>query len=342
MKPETTPTPRIRQRPWFIPLLSGLVVNPTLKVCGIQPGSSPALDFDRAAHEASVKQLPASDGRFVSREDLLVPSADGATQNRARLFRPRAAPGAADSAPTPLVVYAHGGGWCLNTGASQPWDWMCASLARDLGWSVLSLDYRRAPEHPWPCAAEDVYAALAWLGSDASAARVRADRSRVVLMGESAGGNLAAVAALMWRDRRPAGVTVAHQVLLSPCVPARPLRASRVDPARADGAFLPAWAMAWFEEAYAGPLGVDALAREPYANPLAAPSLAGLPALTGVVGGAEVLRDEGVEYFEAVRAAGVDAAWREWEGGYHAFVIFPFGDAPSAWEYVRDRLRSTV
>ena len=62
MKPETTPTPRIRQRPWFIPLLSGLVVNPTLKVCGIQPGSSPALDFDRAAHEASVKQLPASDG----------------------------------------------------------------------------------------------------------------------------------------------------------------------------------------------------------------------------------------------------------------------------------------
>ena len=157
MRPPASP-PKIRQRPWFIPLLSGLVVTPTLETCGIRRGGS-ALDFDRAAHEASVKRLPARDGRFVAREDLLVPSADGAAPNPARLYRPRAADDAEDAAAKPLVVYLHGGGWCLNTGASQPWAWMCASLARERSWSVLSLDYRRAPEHAWPCAAEDVYAA---------------------------------------------------------------------------------------------------------------------------------------------------------------------------------------
>ena len=67
-----------------------------------------------------------------------------------------------------------------------------------------------------------------------------------------------------------------------------------------------------------------------------------MPPLTGVVGGAEVLRDEGVEYFEAVRRSGVDAQWREVDGGFHAFVVLPLGDAPAAWAYVRERLRSTV
>ena len=106
-------------------------------------------------------------------------------------------------------------------------------------------------------------------------------------------------------------------------------------------AFLPAWLMEWFERAYAGPgRSVEQLSREPYANPLAASSHAELPPLTGVVGGAEVLRDEGVELFEAVRAAGGDAEWREFDGGFHAFAVFPFGQAADAWGYVCARLRA--
>lgn len=133
-----------------------------------------------------------------------------------------------------------------------------------------------------------------------------------------------------------------NQVLFSPCLLARPLRPSRVDPTRADGAFLPAWSMEWFESAYAGPRGADALSAEPYACPLSAASLVGLPPLTGVVGGAEVLRDEGVEYFEACASAGNDAVWKEQEGGFHAYAILPIGDAPAAWEFVRERLRTAL
>lgn len=167
-------------------------------------------------------------------------------------------------------------------------------------------------------------------------------------MGESAGGNLAACASLMWRDRQPRGVTVAHQVLLSPCIPTRPLMPSRTDPARANGALLPAWLMEYFEIAYAGSSSVhgadtivEELAEQPYFNPLAAQSLAGLPPITGVVGGAEVLRDEGVAYFEAAEKAGVDVAFREYEDGYHAFIIFPFGQSAAAWSFVRGRLRGS-
>ena len=217
---------------------------------------------------------------------------------------------------------------------------------------MLSVDYRKAPEHAWPAAAEDVYAVLEWLVEEnSSSADIMplADRHQVVLMGESAGGNLAACASLMWRDRQLRGVTIVHQVLLSPCIPTRPLLPSRIDPTRANGALLPAWLMEYFEEAYASgskhaadDAAVEALVDEPYFNPLATPTMAGLPPITGVVGGAEILRDEGVAYFTAASDAGVDVAYRELPDGYHAFVIFPFGQSAEAWSFVRDRLRSSA
>ena len=159
-------------------------------------------------------------------------------------------------------------------------------------------------------------------------------------MGESAGGNLAACASLMWRDRKPPGVNVTAQVLLSPaCLGAR--TPSRADPERANGAFLPAWILPWFENSYAGDeRTVEELSREPYANPLAAKSLAGLPPLIGVVGGSELLLDEAVEYFEAVKTAGGDADWRVFEEAFHAFVVFPFGQYGDAWRYVEQSLAS--
>ena len=340
------PAERVRpiaQRPWYIGLVSKLVIDGTIKDCGLtEEGSA----FNRSVYAASVKRVPPVAGGKVIRKDLEVPCAvdpgqnlDDVGTNAARLYTPREKQDAHTSAP--LIIYMHGGGWVLGACQTQPYDALCATLTNELSCCVLSVDYRTAPENPWPAGVEDVYNVLLWLAQNPEIVPA-ADLHRVVLMGESAGANLAACASLLWRDRRPEGITVAHQVLLSPCVPTRPLRPTRLDPARANGALLPAWLMLWFEERYAGERGVDALSREPYANPLAAESLAKLPPLTGVVGGAEILRDEGVEYFEAVRDAGGEAEWREFDKGYHAFVIFPFGDSRHAWKYVYERLRASL
>ena len=329
----------IRQDPWFIGLISSFVVGKSLKGCGL---TAEVQAFDRKAYEAGIPIIPPVTGSEMLREDVRISMADGHL-NSARLFTPAVLEG--DEQLTPLVIYIHGGGWCLGNAMTQPYDSLCSSLSRQLNWRVLSINYRLAPEHPFPTPVEDVFDVLTWLADPASHAVVppSADRQRVVLMGESAGANLAACASLMWRDRQPQGVTVAHQVLFSPCLPTRPLRPSRTDPLRANGAFLPAWLMLWMEAQYAGSgMSVDELSRKAYANPLAASTLAGLPPLTGVVGGAEGLLDEGVELFEAVKAAGVDAEWREYEHGYHAFVILPIGQAPAAWAYARERLQKSL
>ena len=322
----------IKQRPWFIPFISSFVVDKTLGPCGLTP-ENPLLN--RTAYEASVPLIPPGRGRSVESVDVKVPCADGSSFNDARLWTQINSERAAEDTK-PIVVYIHGGGWMLGNCAAQPYTALGRQICSEYECSVLSINYRLAPENPWPAAVDDVYQCLLWLGSEESRTVVNGDRQKLILMGESAGGNLAACASLMWRDRQPKGVTIAHQVLFSPCIPTRPLRPTRLDPSRANGALLPEWLMEYFEEQYAGD-GVD-ISNEQYANPLSAKSLSGLPPLTGIVGGAEVLRDEGIEYFEAVKAAGNEASWKEFEDGYHGFVVFPFGQSREAWAYVRERL----
>ena len=198
-------TAAIRQDPWFIGLISSVVIGKTLKGCGL---TEEVQAFDRKAYEAGTPIIPPVTSNNVLREDVRIPMADGHL-NSARLFTPAALESDEQS---PLVVYIHGGGWCLGTAFTQPYDWMCASLSRDLNWRVLSIDYRLSPEHPFPTPVEDVFSVLTWLADPASHALVppSADRQRVVLMGESAGANLAACASLMWRDREPQGVAVAQ------------------------------------------------------------------------------------------------------------------------------------
>ena len=322
--------PTIRQKPWYIGLISSLVVDRSLRNVGL---TAEVQNFDRGAYDASIPIVPAATRGGVVGTDLEYVARDG-FRNAARWYAPpeRAA------ATTPLLVYLHGGGWALNDARHIQYEILCSNLARDMACDVVSLNYRLAPEHPYPRALEDVYDACEWLSENAHVAPA-ADRQKFVLLGDSAGANLAACVSLAARDLRPAGWAVAHQVLCSPCLPLRPRRPSRIDPARADGAFLPAWAMTWFEEAYAGERTVEELSNEPYANPLAAATLAGMPPTTAVIGGAEALRDEGIELCDALRAAGVDVECREYEGAFHAFVIVPFvADAKDAWEFVHRRL----
>lgn len=235
-------------------------------------------------------------------EDVLVPGSSG--QLPSRVYDP--APGGG----LPLIVFFHGGGWV--TGGVELSDAPCRALARAARAVVLSVEYRLSPESRHPGPVEDAFAAVAWLAAHAD--RVGASPGRVIVMGESAGGNLAAATALMIRDRGlPA---LAGQVLLYP--PLAPTRESSYPSLveNADGGTLTRGGMEWFWDHYLGP---EQDGRDAYASPLLAPDVAGLPAALVVVAEHDPLRDEGLAYADRLRAAGVSTQAHSYPGVPHGF-----------------------
>ncbi len=199
--------------------------------------------------------------------------------------------------PVPGVVFYHGGGWTLGTLDSA--DGICRAIARRDDCAVVSVDYRLAPEHPFPAPLDDAAAAFSWTASVAD--RLGVDPHRLSVGGTSAGGNLATAVALRARDDLPdeSLPTPAGQLLLYPILdPAMDTDSYRE---QADGPFLTADAMAWFWSNYlASPVQ--------RANPYAAPVLAdpsGLPPATVVAAGHDPLRDEALSYADRLRDAGV-------------------------------------
>ncbi|ARE76978.1 hypothetical protein B6R96_26055 [Streptomyces sp. Sge12] len=217
-----------------------------------------------------------------------------------RIYDP--APGPADR---PLVVFLHGGGWMMCGPDSH--DATCRSLAVAAGAVVVSVDYRLAPEHPWPAAPDDALTVLLWARDRARA--YRCDPGRVVLAGDSSGGNLAAVTAL----RAPE--LVAGQLLFYP-----PLDAS-MDSASvetyAEGYFHTAAHMAWYWDQYGGD------PEHPHVSPLRAPDLSGLPPALIVLADCDILRDEGLAYARRLARAGVDCAVQLYPGVFHGFLGLP-------------------
>jgi acetyl esterase len=210
-----------------------------------------------------------------------------------RLYVPEAA-----ETPGPLLVYFHGGGWVQGSVATH--DAGCRLLAHHSGVRVLSVDYRLAPEHPYPAAVEDAIAAYAWAAEHA--ARLGADPARLAVGGDSAGGNLAAVVALAARDdeRLPDAV---FQLLLYPVTDVAEKSASYRS--FATGYVLTESGMDWFTDKY---LPDAALRAEPQASPLRATDLTGLPPAYVASCIPDVLRDEGEAYAARLRAAGVPVA----------------------------------
>jgi len=207
----------------------------------------------------------------------------------ARLYRPSAG-------TLPLLVYFHGGGWVVGSVALS--DNFCRALANASGCAVLSVEYRLAPEHRYPAAADDAYAATRWAAEHAAELGIDADRLAVA--GSSAGGNLAAVA-----------VQLLH-------VPVMDHDLTRSSYARnAKGMGLTRAGMEWFWDHYApDPARRD----EPYAAPLRARDLRGLPPALFVVAECDPLRDEGAAYAERLRQADVPVTYREYEGMVHGFM----------------------
>jgi acetyl esterase len=220
-----------------------------------------------------------------------------------RIYTP---PGGRESRP--LVLYFHGGGFVF--GDLRGGDWICGTVAKGVDAVVVSVGYRLAPKNPFPLGLEDCYRVLEWAA--AHAGELGVDPSRLGVMGESAGGNLAAVVALMARDQR--GPAVAHQALLYPATGGGDTESRRVN---AEAFILTAADMQKFSELYAGD------AADWRVSPLKAASFAGLPPAVVVVAGHDPLHDDGVLYADALRAAGVPVELIDYPAMPHGFLNFP-------------------
>ncbi len=230
---------------------------------------------------------------------------DADTPLRARHYAPEERGG-----PHPLLVFFHGGGFVF--GDLDTHDGVCRLLCRHAGAHVLAIDYRLAPEHPFPAAVEDARAALRW--AFANATELGADERRIGVGGDSAGGNLAAVVSqLAARDGGPAPVL---QLLIYPATQVGGRGRSRE--LFGEGFLLTNAAIDWFDAHYLGTAGAQA--SDPRASPLLAEDLSGLAPAFVVTAGFDPLRDEGEAYAEALRGAGTPATLRRFPGFIHAFI----------------------
>jgi acetyl esterase len=212
----------------------------------------------------------------------------------------------------PVLVYFHGGGWVR--GDLDTHDGLCRLLAEAADCVILSVDYRRAPEHRFPTAVHDAYAATAWGAEYADV--IGGDPERVAVGGDSAGGNLAAAVTLLARERD--GPAIDHQVLLYPVTDHAFDTDSYAE--NASGYLLSRASMRWYWERY---LGDDVDGANPYASPLRARDLSGLPSATVITAGYDPLRDEGAAYADRLREAGVPVTHENYPGMVHVFASFP-------------------
>lgn len=223
---------------------------------------------------------------------------------RVRIYRPR-------TAPLGALVYYHGGGWVV--GSLDGADAMCRALTNGATCTVVSVDYRLAPETKFPGPVEDAYAALRWSSTAEREIGVSADR--IAVGGASAGANLAAAAALMARDRGGPGVT--FQLLAVPVVDLARSAASFAE--FADGYGLTRTDMEWFARHY---LRTEADAEHPYASVVRA-DLRGMPPAFIATAECDPLRDDGERYGERLRSASVDARITRYPGMHHGFMGYP-------------------
>jgi acetyl esterase len=216
--------------------------------------------------------------------------------------------------PFPALVFFHGGGWVICNLDTH--DGICRSLANGAGCVVVSVDYRLAPEHKFPAAPEDCYAATQWVAKNAAELNVEA--SNIAIGGDSAGGNLTAVVAQMARDR--GGPHLVFQLLIYPATDFRMNTPSIEE--NATGYFLTKDDMIWFTNHY---LNSEEDKTNPLASPLLARDLSGLPPALIITAQYDPLRDEGELYGQKLREAGVPVTVSRYEGVIHGF----FGSIPS-------------
>lgn len=253
----------------------------------------------------NAKLRPRQPGPEVaSVENVTVPGPDGEVP--VRIYRPDG------DGPFPVLVWIHGGGMVVGT--LETVDAACRRLCLGAESVVVSVDYRLAPEHPFPAALHDCFAATTWAA--ANAASIRGDASRLAVGGESAGGNLAAAVSLMARDR--GGPSIVHQSIINPMLGLDFDTESYLR--NAEGYFLTRRTMIWYWEQY---LSKPEDRENPYAVPLCAEDLSGLPPALLMAGEFDPLLTETEQYAERLQAAGVPATFSYYAGASHNFYSMP-------------------
>ncbi|MBI3734721.1 MAG: alpha/beta hydrolase [Chloroflexi bacterium] len=284
-----------------------MLLNPQAKAfldqreaAGAQPLHT--LSVDEARRQMNALSALLGPGEPVAHvEDRLIAGPDGAIP--IRIYMPHG------GGPFAGLVYFHGGGWVL--GNLETVDVSCRMLTNRAQCIVVSVNYRHAPEHKFPAAADDAYAATRWVAEHALGLNI--DPARVAVGGSSAGGNLAAAVALMARER--GAPPLAFQLLTVPVTDyAFGTESYR---ANADGYGLTKDGMVWFWNHY---LRSEADGSNPVASPLRAADLSGLPPAFVMTAEYDPLRDEGEAYAARLRAAGVPVAHKRYEGMIHGFL----------------------
>jgi acetyl esterase len=237
-------------------------------------------------------------------EPLSIPSPHGSIP--ARIYTPKKIRQAGGLAPG--LVFFHGGGWVI--GDLDTHDVVCRKLADEGELIVISVDYRRAPEHKFPAAVDDAITATRWVADHSR--QLGVDASRLMVGGDSAGGNLAAVVALAARDGK--GPAIAGQVLIYPATDFAMTHASHREPETS--ILLTHSVIRWFCDHY---LTGAADVHDWRASPARASTLTGLPPAYVLTAGADPLRDEGDEYARSLKQAGVPVTYRHFPGQFHGF-----------------------
>jgi len=239
---------------------------------------------------------------LLSAEPLAIPAPHGRIP--ARIYTPKKLRKADGLAPG--LVFFHGGGWVI--GNLETHDVVCRKLAHEGEMIVMSVDYRLAPEHRFPAAVEDAVTATKWVAANAKGLGI--DASRLVVGGDSAGGNLAAVVSLHARENGP---KLAGQLLVYPATDFSRKHPSHSEPETS--ILLTHTVVTWFMNNYLG----DADINDWRASPARARTLADLPPAYVLTAGADPLRDEGDEYAARLKEAGVAVTYRHFPGQFHGF-----------------------
>jgi acetyl esterase len=298
-------------------LLDQMAANPQPKLWDLAPAEG------REMYRAMAAALEPPGLAIGKIENTIMPGPGGG-EIKLRVYTPVAGGGAA----LPCLVYFHGGGWVI--GDLDTHDALCRTLANETGARVVAVDYRLAPEHKFPAAADDAYAAVKWVEQNAS--KLGVDANRIAVAGDSAGGNLSAVVALMAKQK--GGPRIVFQLLIYPVTQARANTASMST--FAEGYFLEKKTMEWFFDQYLDP-GADL--NDWRVSPLAAADLAGLPRAYVVTAGFDPLKDEGKAYADKLNHAGVAAVYVDYPGMVHGFFNMS-GVVPTAREAIADAAKA--
>jgi acetyl esterase len=304
-----------------------------MRAAGGKPLYELPIEEVRTNIRAASAQLAPALAEVARVEDRRITAADG--EFGVRVYTPSGA-----AMARPIVVYFHGGGWAA--GDLDTHDATARYYAANAGAVVVSVDYRQPPEHKFPAAVNDAFAAVEWAA--AHAGDIGGDSARLAVAGDSAGGNLAAVVCQLAKQR--GGPRIVFQVLLYPAVDLRGLADDPHYPSRGQFGngdyFLSRRDMEWFRSLYLSDIARES--DDPRVSPIAAADLSGLPPALIVTAGCDVLRDEGKAYADRLAAAGVPVEYRRYDGTIHAFMSFA-GAIPlglEALSFVASRLRGSL